>query len=373
MPREFNTIAVDDGIAMGHGGMLYSLPSRDLIADSVEYMVEAHCADALICISNCDKITPGHADGRAAPEHPDGLRLRRPDGGRQGHPRRRHGPQARPDQRDLRRRQRERLGRGHPPHRGERLPDLRLLFRHVHRQLDELPDRGDRPLPARQRLGPGHPHRPQGAVRGRRPHGRRDHQALLRAGRRRRSCRAPSRTRAAFENAMALDIAMGGSTNTILHLLAAAQEAERRLRPGRHRRGLAPRALPVQGRAERAPGGTYYMEDVHRAGGIPAILGELHRAGLLNEDVHSVHAALARRLAEELGRARRLPVRRGRRAVARGPRLRPLRDRLLAVRALGDPRHWTRPAAASATSSTPTPRTAAWRSSRATSPWTAAS
>ncbi|CAM5385987.1 Dihydroxy-acid dehydratase [Streptomyces antimycoticus] len=81
IPREFNTIAVDDGIAMGHGGMLYSLPSRDLIADSVEYMVEAHCADALICISNCDIMD---ADGRDAAQHPDRLRLRRPHGRRAG-------------------------------------------------------------------------------------------------------------------------------------------------------------------------------------------------------------------------------------------------------------------------------------------------
>ena len=102
---EFNTIAVDDGIAMGHGGMLYSLPSRDLIADSVEYMVNAHCADALVCISNCDKITPGHADGGDAPQHPDHLRLGRPDGGRQdgrdARPRRQAArPQARPHRLD---------------------------------------------------------------------------------------------------------------------------------------------------------------------------------------------------------------------------------------------------------------------------------
>jgi dihydroxy-acid dehydratase len=81
--KEFNTIAVDDGIAMGHDGMLYSLPSRELIADSVEYMVNAHCADAMVCISNCDKITPGMLMA-AAPQHPDRLRLRRADGGRQG-------------------------------------------------------------------------------------------------------------------------------------------------------------------------------------------------------------------------------------------------------------------------------------------------
>jgi dihydroxy-acid dehydratase len=84
--KEFNTIAVDDGIAMGHDGMLYSLPSREIIADSVEYMVNGHCADAMVCISNCDKITPGHADGRHAAQHSGGLRLRRSDGSRQGHP-----------------------------------------------------------------------------------------------------------------------------------------------------------------------------------------------------------------------------------------------------------------------------------------------
>ncbi len=81
--KEFNTIAVDDGIAMGHGGMLYSLPSRELIADSVEYMVNAHCADAMVCISNCDKITPGDADGFPAPEYSGDLCFRRPDGGRE--------------------------------------------------------------------------------------------------------------------------------------------------------------------------------------------------------------------------------------------------------------------------------------------------
>ena len=169
-------------------------------------------------------------------------------------------------------------------------------------------------------------------------------------------------TRAAFENAMALDIAMGGSTNTILHLLAAAQEAE--LDYALDDIDAVSRRVPCLAKVAPnvAPGGTYYMEDVHRAGGIPAILGELYRAGLLNEDVHSVHSDSPRRLAQDLGRPRRLPVRRGRRAVARRPRLRPLRDRLLPVRALGVPGHWTRRAAASATSSTPTPRTAAWPS-----------
>jgi hypothetical protein len=96
--KEFNTIAVDDGIAMGHGGMLYSLPSRELIADSVEYMVNAHCADAMVCISNCDKITPGMLMAAPAPEHPDRVRFRRADGGRQGQVARRV-PHGGPDRR----------------------------------------------------------------------------------------------------------------------------------------------------------------------------------------------------------------------------------------------------------------------------------
>jgi dihydroxy-acid dehydratase len=102
--KEFNTIAVDDGIAMGHDGMLYSLPSRELIADSVEYMVNAHCADAMVCISNCDKITPGMLMAALAPQHPGRVRLRRADGGRQGG----DGgvPQGRPDRRHDRGRRR---------------------------------------------------------------------------------------------------------------------------------------------------------------------------------------------------------------------------------------------------------------------------
>ncbi len=187
IPREFNTIAVDDGIAMGHGGMLYSLPSRDLIADSVEYMVDAHCADALVCISNCDKITPGML--MAA------LRLNIPTVFVSGGPME-AGKAVLVDgtvrKLDLITAISDAANdtvsdAGHRPHRGERLPDLRVLLRHVHRQLDELPDRGDRPGAARQRLGAGHPHRPQGAVRGRRPHRRGDHPALLRPGRRDRA------------------------------------------------------------------------------------------------------------------------------------------------------------------------------------------
>ncbi len=157
--KEFNTIAVDDGIAMGHDGMLYSLPSRELIADSVEYMVNAHCADAMVCISNCDKITPGML--MAA------LRINIPavfvSGGpmeagkvtvggktRSAGPDRRHGGR--------RRQQRQRRGGGGD--RAVRLPDLRLVLGHVHRQLHELPDRGAGPRAARQRHAGRHPRRP---------------------------------------------------------------------------------------------------------------------------------------------------------------------------------------------------------------------
>ena len=186
--KEFNTIAVDDGIAMGHDGMLYSLPSRDIIADSVEYMVNAHCADAMVCISNCDKITPGML--MAA------MRLNIPavfvsGGPMEAGKTRLAGSQRRrkldlidamvmaadPKVSDADRRRSRAL----------RLPDLRLLLGHVHRQLDELPDRGARPVAARQRHGGGHARRPRAAVQARRPPDRRAGQPLLRAGRRERA------------------------------------------------------------------------------------------------------------------------------------------------------------------------------------------
>ena len=156
VPREFNTIAVDDGIAMGHGGMLYSLPSRELIADSVEYMVNAHCADAMICVSNCDKITPGMLIAA--------MRLNIPTVFVSGGPmeagapvaagRRRGGraagrrAQARPDRLDGGLRRPVGVGGDAGPDRGGGLPHLRLLLGHVHRELDELPGRGHRPGPA---------------------------------------------------------------------------------------------------------------------------------------------------------------------------------------------------------------------------------
>ena len=178
--REFHTIAVDDGIAMGHGGMLYSLPSREIIADSVEYMVNAHCADALVCISNCDKITPGMLERGAPAERAHRVRVGRADGGRQGVGAQRRRPcPVRSDHGHLgvcqRRRVRRRPGRD----RAFGVSHVRVVFGHVHRQLDELPHRGAGLVAAGQRIGAGHARGPQGAVRGgRTPRGRPGHPLL---------------------------------------------------------------------------------------------------------------------------------------------------------------------------------------------------
>ncbi|MEU5242373.1 dihydroxy-acid dehydratase [Streptomyces lydicus] len=289
VPREFNTIAVDDGIAMGHGGMLYSLPSRDLIADSVEYMVEAHCADALICISNCDKITPGML--MAA------MRLNIPVVFVSGGP----------------------MEAGQATLVDGTVRKLDLINAIVDSVNDNVSDEDvlrieENACPTcgscsgmftansmnclTEAIGlslPGNgsvlaTHTARKALyenAGRtvveitkRYYEDGDESVLPRN----------IATRAAFENAMALDIAMGGSTNTILHLLAAAQEAE--LDYDLKDINEVSRRVPCLAKVAPnvAPGGTYYMEDVHRAGGIPAILGELYRGGLLNEDVHSVHS-----------------------------------------------------------------------------------
>lgn len=290
VPREFNTIAVDDGIAMGHGGMLYSLPSRDLIADSVEYMVEAHCADALICISNCDKITPGML--MAA------MRLNIPTVFVSG------GPME--------------AGRATLVDGSVRKLDLiNAISDAVNESVSDedilrieenacptcgscsgmftansmncLAEAIGLALPGNGSVLATHTARKalyEDAGRTvveitKRHYEQDDHSVLPRS----------IATRAAFDNAMALDIAMGGSTNTILHLLAAAQEAE--VAYGLDEINEVSRRVPCLAKVAPnvAPGGTYYMEDIHRAGGIPAILGELYRGGLLNEDVHSVHSA----------------------------------------------------------------------------------
>ncbi|UXY36465.1 dihydroxy-acid dehydratase [Streptomyces albidocamelliae] len=289
IPREFNTIAVDDGIAMGHGGMLYSLPSRDLIADSVEYMVEAHCADALVCISNCDKITPGML--MAA------LRLNIPTVFVSG------GPME--------------SGRATLVDGTVRTLDLvdaisdavndKISDEDILRieenacptcgscsgmftanSMNCLTEAIGLSLPGNGSVLATHTARRalyENAARTvmdlTRRYYEQDDDTVLPLN---------IATFQAFENAMALDIAMGGSTNTILHLLAAAQEAG--VPFGLEQIDAVSRRVPCLAKVAPnvAKNRTYYMEDVHRAGGIPALLGELHRAGLLNEDVHAVHS-----------------------------------------------------------------------------------
>ncbi|MFJ7230358.1 dihydroxy-acid dehydratase [Streptomyces tendae] len=289
IPREFNTIAVDDGIAMGHGGMLYSLPSRDLIADSVEYMVEAHCADALICISNCDKITPGMLNAA--------LRLNIPTVFVSGGPME-SGRATLVDGTvrtlDLVDAMSEAVN--------EKISDADILRIEENacptcgscsgmftaNSMNCLTEAIGLSLPGNGSVLATHTARKElyeNAARTvldltRRYYEQDDDSVLPRN----------IATPAAFENAMALDIAMGGSTNTILHLLAAAQEAE--VAYGLTEMDALSRRVPCLAKVAPnvAKDRTYYMEDVHRAGGIPALLGELHRGGLLNEDVHSVHS-----------------------------------------------------------------------------------
>ncbi|MEV0588490.1 dihydroxy-acid dehydratase [Nonomuraea sp. NPDC050310] len=279
IPREFNTIAVDDGIAMGHGGMLYSLPSRELIADSVEYMVNAHCADALICVSNCDKITPGML--LAA------MRLNIPTVFVSGGP----------------------MEAGKTPGKKLDLIDPMIAAADANVSDAELLELEENACPTCgscsgmftansmnclvEAIGLGLPG--NGTILA--THSARK-ELYQRAGRRiveitRRfyeeddSSVLPLEiaTKDAFENAMALDVAMGGSTNTILHILAAARE-------GGVDFGLKEIneiSLRVPCLCKVAPAtDKYHVEDVHRAGGIPAILGELDRAGLLHRDAGTV-------------------------------------------------------------------------------------
>ncbi len=284
--KEFNTIAVDDGIAMGHDGMLYSLPSREIISDSVEYMVNAHCADALVCISNCDKITPGMLNAA--------LRLNIPTV----------------------------FVSGGPMEAGKAVIDGKV----VHLDLVDAmvsaadPDASDETVNIMERsacptcgscsgmftansmnclteaLGlslPGN-----GTMLA--THADRE-RLFLEAGRvivdiaQRYYLQddvsvlpRSIATMAAFENAMCLDIAMGGSTNTILHLLAAAEEAGVNFSMDDIDRlsHKVPHLCKVAPSTQK-----YHIEDVHRAGGVFAILGELDRAGLINNTTPTIHAA----------------------------------------------------------------------------------
>jgi dihydroxy-acid dehydratase len=289
VPREFNTIAVDDGIAMGHGGMLYSLPSRDLIADSVEYMVNAHCADALVCISNCDKITPGML--MAA------MRLNIPTVFVSGGPME-SGRATLVDGTvrtlDLVDAISEAVNENVSDEDMRRIEETACptcgscsgMF--TANSMNCLTEAIGLALPGNGSVLATHTARRAlyeraGALVVELTHRYYDGDDESVLPRSVASC-------AAFENAMSLDVAMGGSTNTILHLLAVAHEAG--VDFGLDEIDAVSRRVPCLAKVAPnvAHGRTYYMEDVHRAGGIPAILGELHRAGLLREDVHAIHA-----------------------------------------------------------------------------------
>jgi dihydroxy-acid dehydratase len=281
--KEFNTIAVDDGIAMGHDGMLYSLPSRDLIADSVEYMVNAHCADAMVCISNCDKITPGML--MAA------MRLNIPVVFVSGGP----------------------MEAGKVKFRGDEKIDLvdAMVVAADESYTDEevaafersacptcgscsgmftansmncLTEALGLSLPGNGSIVATHANREKLFLKAgrlvvelaKRYYEQNDDSILPRS----------IATKAAFENAMTLDIAMGGSTNTVLHLLAAAHEAEVDFTMDDI--DNLSRKVPVLSKVAPAKSDVH-MEDVHRAGGIMAILGELDRANLLNTSCPTVH------------------------------------------------------------------------------------
>jgi dihydroxy-acid dehydratase len=295
IPREFNTIAVDDGIAMGHGGMLYSLPSRELIADSVEYMVNAHCADALICVSNCDKITPGMLIAA--------MRLNIPTVFVSGGPMEAGKIIAKTE-----------ISNGTVTSPGVRKLDLidsmvaaadpsvsesELLSLEeaacptcgscsgmfTANSMNCLTEALGLALPGNGTTLATHVARRELFVRAasvavditKRYYFDDDESVLPRS----------IASRDAFENAMALDVAMGGSTNTVLHLLAAAREAG--VDFGLKEIDELSRRVPCV--CKVAPNGSYHVEDVHRAGGIYTILGELDRAGLLNRAVHTVHGA----------------------------------------------------------------------------------
>ena len=280
--KEFNTIAVDDGIAMGHDGMLYSLPSRDLIADSVEYMVEAHCADALVCISNCDKITPGMLNAA--------MRLNIPTVFVSGGPMEAGKTKLAENKVDLINvmvvaaddsvsdedvLEMERSG---CPTCGS----CSGMF--TANSMNCLTEALGLSLPGNGTVVATHADRRELFLRAgrlavdmcRRYYSEDDDSVLPRK----------VATFEAFENAMCLDIAMGGSTNTILHLLAAAHEGEVDFTMA----DIDRLSKKVPNICKVAPATElFHVEDVHRAGGVMGILAELNRAGLLNNQVSTVH------------------------------------------------------------------------------------
>lgn len=281
--KEFNTIAVDDGIAMGHGGMLYSLPSRELIADSVEYMVNAHCADAMVCISNCDKITPGMMMAAMRLNIPvifvsggpmeagktklsdQIIKLDLVDAMIQG---------ADPTISDE---QSEQVERSACPTCGS----CSGMF--TANSMNCLTEALGLSQPGNGSMLATHADREELFINAgkrivtltKRYYEQGDDSALPRN----------IANKAAFENAMALDIAMGGSSNTVLHLIASAQEGEIDFDMD----DIDEMSRRVPHLCKVAPSTPkYHMEDVHRAGGVMAILGELDRANLLNSDTNTV-------------------------------------------------------------------------------------
>ncbi|WP_447003903.1 dihydroxy-acid dehydratase [Saccharothrix isguenensis] len=286
VPREFHTIAVDDGIAMGHSGMLYSLPSREIIADSVEYMVNAHQADAIVCISNCDKITPGMVNAA--------MRLNVPVVFVSGGPMEAGkavvvdgvavaptdlitaiSASASPDVDEAGLAEVERSA---CPTCGS----CSGMF--TANSMNCLTEALGLALPGNgSTLATHSARRELFAEAGRtvvdlcRRYYEQDDESVLPRS---------IANRKAFENAMALDMAMGGSTNTVLHILAAAREGEVDFTLADI--DALSRRVPCLSKV--SPNSDYHMEDVHRAGGIPALLGELWRGGLLNEDVRTVHS-----------------------------------------------------------------------------------
>lgn len=283
--KEFNTIAIDDGIAMGHGGMLYSLPSRDIIADSVEYMVNAHCADAMVCISNCDKITPGMMMAS--------LRLNIPTVFVSGGPMEAgktslHGKDVKLDLVDAM------ISAADPDESDEDVDAIEHsacptcgscsgMF--TANSMNCLAEALGLALPGNGSLVATHADRKELFLEAgrlivdlaKRYYEQDDDSVLPRS----------IATFDAFENAMSLDIAMGGSTNTVLHLLAAAHEAQVKFDMSH----IDKLSRKVPNLCKVAPSTQeFHMEDVHRAGGVIAILGELERAGLLKRDAKTVHS-----------------------------------------------------------------------------------
>ena len=284
--KEFNTIAVDDGIAMGHDGMLYSLPSRELIADSVEYMVNAHCADAMVCISNCDKITPGMLMAS--------LRLNIPSVFVSGGPMEAgkvvlHGKKVALDLVDAM------VAAADDKISDE---DVQVIERSAcptcgscsgmftANSMNCLTEALGLSLPGNGSTLATHADRKRLFVEAghlivditRRHYEQEDETVLPRK----------IASKKAFENAMALDIAMGGSTNTVLHILAAAHEGE--VDFTMKDIDALSRRVPCLSKVAPAKSDVH-MEDVHRAGGIMSILGELDRGGLINRDCPTVHEA----------------------------------------------------------------------------------